>query len=107
MSAMGTLRLFNATLAAQATPTNDHKALVCIFLFGGNDSNNMLIPYDQANYDAYLGARGEIAVTRETLLPLNGTTPDGREFGHHDHGLGVINGREKRHHLGDQDSVWC
>src|SRR5436190_19927399 len=79
MSAMGTLRLFNATLSAQGTPTTDHKALVCLFLFGGNDSNNMLVPYDQTNYDAYVGARGEIAITRETILPLNGAAPDGRE----------------------------
>jgi uncharacterized protein (DUF1501 family) len=82
MSAMGTLRLFNATLAAQTVPT-DHKALVCLFLYGGNDSNNMLVPYDQPNYDAYLGARGEIALARETLLPLPGASGDGREFSVH------------------------
>lgn len=83
MSAMGTLRLFNATLAAQTVPTDGHKALVCLFLYGGNDSNNMLVPYDQTNYDAYFGARGDIALAREILLPLNGTAPDGREFAVH------------------------
>lgn len=82
MSAMGTLRLFNATLAAQTVPT-DHKALVCLFLYGGNDANNMLLPYDQPSYDAYLGARGEIALARETLLPLFGGSGDGREFAVH------------------------
>ena len=89
MSAMGTLRLFNATLSAQGTPVNDHKALVCLFLFGGNDSNNMLVPYDQSNYDAYLGARGEIALTRESILPLNGAAPDGGQFGVHP-GMGLL-----------------
>jgi uncharacterized protein (DUF1501 family) len=37
-----------------AQPSN-YRALVCIFLFGGNDSNNMLIPYD--NYGAYAAIR--------------------------------------------------
>ena len=40
--------LVNA-LAQNAT---DYKALVCVFLFGGNDSNNMVIPYDTAGYGA-------------------------------------------------------
>jgi uncharacterized protein (DUF1501 family) len=84
MSAMGTLRLFNATLAAQSVPNDGHKALVCLFLFGGNDSNNMLVPYDQPGYDTYLGARGEIALTRESLLPLTQAAGgDGREFAVH------------------------
>ena len=83
MSAMGTLRLFNATLSAQSVPADGHKALVCLFLFGGNDSNNVLVPYDQSNYDAYLGARGEIAIPRESLLKLDGTASDGREFAVH------------------------
>jgi uncharacterized protein (DUF1501 family) len=83
MSAMGTLRLFNATLAAQTVPPGGHKALVCLFLYGGNDANNMLVPYDQPSYDSYLGARGEIALPRETLLQLPGTSGDGREFAVH------------------------
>ena len=31
---------------ARATTPTDYKALVCIFLFGGNDSNNMIVPVD-------------------------------------------------------------
>jgi uncharacterized protein (DUF1501 family) len=83
MSAMGTLRLFNATLAAQTVPPDGHKALVCLFLYGGNDSNNVLVPYDQSSYDTYFGARGEVGLTRDTLLPLNGTSSDGRQFAVH------------------------
>lgn len=83
MSAMGTLRLFNATLAAQTVPPGDHKALICLFLHGGNDSNNMLVPYDQPSYDNYFGARGEVGLTRESLLPLIGGSGDGREFAVH------------------------
>ena len=37
---------------AQSAPS-DYKALVCIFLFGGNDGNNMIIPADAAGYAGY------------------------------------------------------
>jgi uncharacterized protein (DUF1501 family) len=52
--------------AAAATAT-DYKAMVCIFLYGGNDYANTLTPYDQASYDRYLAARSNIAHTRESL----------------------------------------
>ena len=42
---------------AQSAPS-DYKALVCIFLFGGNDGNNMIIPADAAGYAAYNAVRG-------------------------------------------------
>src|SRR4249919_4086963 len=53
---------------AQAT---DYKALVCIFLFGGNDSGNMVIPYD--DYASYANARegSGIAVPQSSLLQIN------------------------------------
>ncbi len=41
---------------AQAVPS-DYKALVCIFLFGGNDGNNMIIPADAAGYASYNAIR--------------------------------------------------
>lgn len=52
--------------AAAATAT-DYKALVCIFLYGGNDYANTLPPYDQASYNQYLAARANIALTRDSL----------------------------------------
>ncbi len=82
-STIGTLRLFNATLAAQGTPADDGKALICLFLFGGNDANNMLVPYDNAAYQAYAANRGILALPREGLLPLNASGDDGREFAFH------------------------
>jgi len=42
---------------AQSVPS-DYKALVCIFLFGGNDGNNVIIPADAAGYAAYNAIRG-------------------------------------------------
>ena len=50
----------------------DHKSLVCIFLFGGNDSYNMLVPYEQAAYNQYNTVRSNLAISRDSLLPLNG-----------------------------------
>lgn len=83
LSAIGTLRLFNATLAAQTAPIDDRKALVCLFLFGGNDANNMLLPYDQASYDSYALERDVLALPRENLLPIPNASGDGREFALH------------------------
>ncbi|MEM6890645.1 MAG: DUF1501 domain-containing protein [Pseudomonadota bacterium] len=44
-------------LAAQAGG-GGYQALVCVFLFGGNDHSNTLIPYDPANYSRYSSLRG-------------------------------------------------
>ncbi len=61
---------------AQTTP--NYKALVCVFMFGGNDSHNMVVPQTQSEYNAYKSIRGTLALpdTNAKLLPvsaLNGT----------------------------------
>jgi uncharacterized protein (DUF1501 family) len=64
-------------LASRAAAPNDYKALVCIFLYGGNDSNNMIVPIDAAGYANYAKLRSTIALPQEQLLPLavSGGTP--------------------------------
>jgi uncharacterized protein (DUF1501 family) len=52
----------------------DYKALVCVFLFGGNDSWNMVVPYSTAEYNAYATSRQSLAVNRDALLQIQ---PDG------------------------------
>ena len=52
---------------AAAATAADYKALVCIFMFGGNDYGNTVIPYDQANYDIYARLRGAISIARSGL----------------------------------------
>ncbi len=70
------LRPFGA-LNALAQTTTDYKALVCVFLFGGNDANNTLIPFDTAGYNNYATVRGPIAIPQGQLLPLVGSlTPN-------------------------------
>jgi uncharacterized protein (DUF1501 family) len=69
--------------AAAATAT-DYKALVCVFLYGGNDYANTLVPYDAGSYSAYQGFRSNIAIDRATLTGtvLNPATPlaGGRQY---------------------------
>jgi uncharacterized protein (DUF1501 family) len=65
------LRPFGALNAfAQAAPTQNYKALVCIFLFGGNDANNTLVPFDSVGYSNYAGLRGPLALPQSQLLQL-------------------------------------
>ena len=63
------LRPFGA-LNALAQSSSDYKALVCVFLFGGNDANNTLIPFDTTGYANYASIRGDLALAQNTLLPL-------------------------------------
>jgi len=56
-------------VSALAQGAADYKALVCIFLFGGNDSNNMIVPID-SRYSAYQQTRGTLVIPQTQLLPL-------------------------------------
>jgi uncharacterized protein (DUF1501 family) len=58
-----------AEAAAQSTGGSDYKALVCVFLQGGNDHGNTLIPYDDPSYASYAAARGGVALARDGLAP--------------------------------------
>ncbi len=57
-----------SAMAAPAPPA-DYKALVCIFLFGGNDSNNTVISVD--NYATYAAKRGNLAISQAQLLGVS------------------------------------
>jgi uncharacterized protein (DUF1501 family) len=84
LAAFGEAAAFNAT---------DYKALVCVFLNGGNDHWNTVIPYDNANYDLYSAARGGgagrtaggIALGQATLTNtlLNATAAGNRQYALH------------------------
>lgn len=71
LAAMGEAAAFNST-------AGDYKALVCVFMFGGNDYGNTVIPYDDTSYDKYHtirggGATGQgaagIAIAKSALTP--------------------------------------
>lgn len=60
---------------SEAATGNDYKALVCIFLSGGNDGNNTLIPTDGA-YNDYRNSRPVLALPKESLSTLNGKSAE-------------------------------
>lgn len=57
--------------AFAGTETSGYRALVCIFLEGGNDSFNMLVPGSEAEYSIYAASRRNLAVPRDQLLSLS------------------------------------
>jgi uncharacterized protein (DUF1501 family) len=68
-------------LNAMAQDPADYKALVCLFLYGGNDSNNTLVPLNTAEYDAYRNIRKNLALASANLLPV--ATRSGTPYGFH------------------------
>jgi uncharacterized protein (DUF1501 family) len=67
------LDLVNFIADAKAQAATDYKALVCVFMFGGNDGNNTLIPMDAAGYGQYAAARpvsSGINLPQASLLPI-------------------------------------
>ena len=95
----GTALPFALNLAAMgeaaAFDANDYKALVCVFMYGGNDYANTVMAYDDASYDKYSTIRGGgggqtaggIALAKADLTPtlLNPTVPlpGGRQYALH------------------------
>jgi uncharacterized protein (DUF1501 family) len=84
------LRLINAAVAQSSLP--GYKALVCLFLSGGNDANNWIVPTDTTTYNAYSAIRGNLALPQTSLLTLRTgsnvsdpayTDADGHTFGFH------------------------
>lgn len=95
LSALAQLRLIGAvadtsssatvtpTPSVAAAPQSDYKALVCLFLAGGNDANNLVVPTDPATYNAYATGRGALALPQAAVLPVAPRTSDGRSWGFH------------------------
>lgn len=77
-----------ATFAeAAAFDASDYKALVCVFLYGGNDYANTVVTYDDASYGRYAAIRGGIALPKADLAAtlLDPATPleGGRQYALH------------------------
>ncbi len=69
---------------AYAQSQTGYKALVCVFLNGGNDGNNMIVPLDQTSFNQYNSVRSSagLALTQGSLLAVNAPS-QGRQFGFH------------------------
>src|SRR6185436_7161659 len=89
-AAIRDLRFMNAAVAQ--SNISDYKALICIFLGGGNDANNLIIPTMQAEYDNYASIReASLALPKSSILNLDNVFPnnslplnnDGHNYGLH------------------------
>jgi uncharacterized protein (DUF1501 family) len=65
--------LGNVSNASAQTP-DDYKAVVFVYLGGGNDHLNMVVPYDTSSFTKYQQSHGALARERSTLLPITPTT---------------------------------
>ncbi|MBT5900900.1 MAG: DUF1501 domain-containing protein [Opitutaceae bacterium] len=89
LSALSQMRLMGAAASPNlmASPTGamqpDYRALVCLYLNGGNDTNNLLVPTDTSGFNAYAQARGSLALSKEDLLGVTPASTDGRSWGFH------------------------
>ena len=96
-AALGGVAVLNAVLnlklaqqASALTAPNDYKTLVCLFLNGGNDSFNWLVPRDVGRYGVYGAARGNLALPLSELGELNQTLDgDGQFYGIHPSCVGL------------------
>jgi uncharacterized protein (DUF1501 family) len=91
LSSLSNLRLIGAAASPDNGPrlpptagaiAADYKALVCVFLQGGNDANNLIIPTG-GGYASYATARSNLALPIASLLTLSPKTSDGRTFALH------------------------
>ena len=82
MAGLGALGMLSSLDSNAASATNDYRALVCVFLVGGNDGHNTLLPLDAA-YSDYAKARPTgLALAKDSLVSLNGSSA-GHTFGPH------------------------
>jgi uncharacterized protein (DUF1501 family) len=81
MTAASTLPM-SLLSSAKARATQDYRAVVCVLLAGGADSFNILVPRSETAYGRYQSRRSDLALSQQTLLPLNGEH-EGVSFGLH------------------------
>jgi uncharacterized protein (DUF1501 family) len=75
--------------AAGVDGFSDYKSLVCVFLFGGNDSWSMVVPRSDAEYAAYARSRQNLAIAQDQLLPVDALNGNGVLYGLHPSMQGV------------------
>jgi uncharacterized protein (DUF1501 family) len=74
------------TVWAQSAAVNgfaDYKALVCVYLRGGNDSWSVVVPRSAAEYAAYAQSRRNLAIAQDALLPVDEISGSGVDYGFH------------------------
>lgn len=69
------------SFSLQARGVEDYKALICIFMNGGNDFFHQVLPLDSENFNKFNASRQGIAVPRSHVMPLNIKDKNGVQFG--------------------------
>jgi uncharacterized protein (DUF1501 family) len=77
------LKNLGAIASQNTNGASDYKALVCVFMGGGADSYNMLVPRGQSEYAEYQTTRSNLALERDQLLPISPINIAGVEYGLH------------------------
>ncbi len=72
VGALGAMAKFGE-MNAMASSGLPYQALVCIFLAGGNDSHNMVVPTTSPGYQDYVKGRQSLALSANSLLPIDFT----------------------------------
>jgi len=81
-ASVGTLALRPFGLLPTLAQTGpDYRALVCVFLFGGNDSNNTIVPLDDASYKSYLSIRASLGLPLSAMQQVESVS--GAPYGFH------------------------
>ena len=75
------LKTWAAAAANNSAVTNNYKALVCFYMFGGNDGFNMLVPKGTSEYGIYQTSRSNLALAQNELLSINPVYNQGMNFG--------------------------
>ena len=53
---------------ALASPSNEFRALICVYLDGGNDAINTFLPLSDFHYDQYANVRGKLSVAKNSII---------------------------------------
>lgn len=79
-----TLRQMNSYAADTLPPDAPYKAIVCLFLYGGNDSNNMIMPRESSAHAKYVASRTVLGMPLTDILALNALNDNGLQLGIHE-----------------------
>jgi uncharacterized protein (DUF1501 family) len=89
LGAVSDLRRIAAAATPEAKAAGDYRALVCLFMYGGNDSNNMIIPAGDAEFAQYQTPRANLALAKNQILPITTLNTGGRAFAMHPNMAGI------------------
>lgn len=81
-STLGQWQIASAA-AGDGSLFNDYRALVCVFLFGGNDAWNTIVPTGTTEHATYSTARGNLAIPVSQLLSISPDTAQSTSYGMH------------------------